>query len=84
MTLHLVFSRRGWHACRARLSEGDAIVLLGDGVYAADQVDASGVAVLEQDLKIRGVKTAATHKLIDYPGMVELCTQHNPVVSWRD
>ena len=84
MSLHLVFSTSGWRSCRARLAHADAVVLLGDGVYTANQAENSAVHVLEEDAQIRGVAVDAKHTLISYEELVTLCTEYQPVVSWND
>lgn len=84
MSLHLVFSTSGWRSCRVRLAHADAVVLLGDGVYAAHQAEHSAVHVLEEDAHIRGIAVDAKHTLISYDELVALCTQYQPVVSWND
>ena len=84
MTLHLVFSPAGWSACQLRLNATDTVVLLGDAVYVADQLDMPVVSYLDEDLKIRGCKAPTSATTINYEGMVKLCTKHNPIVSWND
>ena len=82
--LHLVFSPAGWRACEPRRASGDAIVLLGDGVYVSSQARAGDAHVLEEDLTIRGLAAPADASLITYGDLVDLCAQHTPVVSWQD
>ena len=84
MTLHLVFSPAGWSSCQLRLSTSDSVILLGDGVYVAGQIEQPQISVVGEDLEIRGCKAPARASVIDYQDMVELCTQHNPIVSWND
>ncbi len=82
-TLHLAFSTAGLAAARKRCSDNDAILLIGDGVYAARNATQSMFALAE-DLTIRGVEPSTTITVVDYAGMVELTTNHHPLVSWRE
>ena len=74
--------------CIALCSEGDAILLIEDGVYAAQ--DAYSIAAenkvyaLQADIEARGLsgKLAANVTVIDDSGFVMLATQHEKVVSW--
>ena len=84
MTLHLVFSSNGWQACQLRRQGNDAVVLLGDGVYVAQQAESTDVHVLAEDAHIRGVSTDASTTSISYDELVVLCTEYQPVVSWND
>ena len=82
-TLHLAFSTAGLDAARLRCGENDAILLIGDGVYAAHNAT-DAMFALEEDLTIRGVSPSAAVTVVDYAGMVELTTEHHPLVSWRE
>ena len=82
MSLHMVFSTAGWAACQARRLPEDVVLFIGDGVYCA-RSDTPAYA-LSEDLDIRGVSAVDTVTTIDYAQMVELCTQHQPIVSWKD
>ena len=82
--------------CLARAGEGDAVLLLEGGVYAALKgsvfasrlQEAAGrvaVHVLAPDLAARGVaaeETVGGLVAVDYAGFVELSERHNPIVSW--
>ncbi len=88
MALHLIFSIRGFQACHPRTAAGDTLVLLGDGVYCREQAGSPQFAqlqvhCLEEDLTVRGLPVNSDNNL-DYAGLVQLCTQSNPVVSWND
>lgn len=81
-TLHLVFSRAGYEACKQRCRDDDPVLLLQDGVYA----DTGGKAVLalESDSIARGMHNRLVNVAhISMDQFVELTTQHKPVVSWR-
>jgi len=87
-TLHLVFNRLGLKSCERLKSEGDQIILIGDGVYQpqSDLTDFESHKVfrLEEDYLARGLKDDKTHRLISYDQMVELCTECAPIVSWHE
>ena len=85
--LHLAFSTAGLDAARARLRDGDEILLLGDGVYAAcaREDDLSHpVYALAEDLTLRGVAPGKSVTVIDSAAMVSLTECHQPIVSWRE
>ncbi len=79
--------------CRA-LREGDALLLLGEGVHAADEGSTAaqhlasltaGVSLyaLDQDCSARGLKRiSARVTMTDYPGFVVLACEHVRSVSW--
>lgn len=88
------FERNTLEACLQRASEGDAVLLIEDGVYAAtsgkasDAVNsASGVKffALGPDLKARGVKEDSLIEgvqVVDFGGFVDLATQYDKVSAW--
>ncbi|MGZ8216316.1 sulfurtransferase complex subunit TusB [Methylomagnum sp.] len=97
--LHLVnrspADSRALAQCLARAGEGDALLLIEGGVYAA--ADAPGgevlrelagrvsVYVLAPDLDARGLSISPrwpTIQAVDYSGFVALTTALNPIVSW--
>lgn len=81
-TLHLVFSRTGYEACKHRCKTNDSILLLQDGVYADTQ--GKRAAALESDAIARGMHQRLNNvQFITMDQFVELTTQHKPVVSWR-
>ena len=91
MSLHLIFSPTGAEACLFRCSPDDRLVLLGDGVYAANQlpqspVSAAGYDMMASDAEARGMTAGVQGGigLIDYKQFVGLTEKHSPVVSWKD
>lgn len=78
--------------CLGRLGEGDSLLLIEDGVYAAAaQSEAAAllagyrVYALEPDMDARGLSQA--ERLVgvvsvDYAGFVELAAAHAQVLSW--
>lgn len=82
--------------CLDRLGEGDAVLLLADGVYAV--VSEAGIGLLLQirakhcqchvllpDLEARGLVAAglpAEISPVDYPGFVALTLEHRHILTW--
>ena len=73
------------------VKEGDAILLIEDGVYAVmpgktplhealTQIQDKGIAlyISAPDIEARGVST--THSTVDYAGMIDLMTQYERIV----
>lgn len=90
------FAGSALESCLAHLSDGAALLLIEDGVYAAlagsafaERLAAAGqhhaLYVLGPDLAARGL---ADHPLVDglqvvdYPGFVQLAASHSAVQSW--
>lgn len=96
--LHLVqgAARRNLELCLDRAGQGDAVLLLGDAVYAAlRQAPATGgllapvrgipVHVLRPDLEARGLapsELAEGVRPVDYDGFVGLTVEYHPLLSW--
>lgn len=81
--------------CLARAGEGDAVLLIEEGVHAAAEVPGGevlgevagrvAVYVLAPDLEARGLSIAPRWpeiQAVDYSGFVALTTAFNPIVSW--
>jgi sulfur relay protein TusB/DsrH len=83
MSLHLVFSESGWRACCPLREPQDAVVFIGDGVYATGAASIHNAFVIAEDLAIRGIRGNQDISGIDYPELVTLCTRHKPIVSWN-
>lgn len=98
-TLHLVSrspaDSRALAQCLARAGEGDAVLLIEDGVYAVagapggeslrDMTGRVALYVLVPDLEARGLSISSQWpdaQMVDYSGFVALTTAHNPIVSW--
>ena len=91
MSLHLIFSPAGARACLHRWSADDRILLLGDGVYAANQltqshVPANAIDMLASDAEARGIteNERGDIRRIDYKQLVGLTEEHSLIVSWHD
>ncbi|MCX2779333.1 sulfurtransferase complex subunit TusB [Microbulbifer thermotolerans] len=91
MTLHIVSkSPYGCNAlteCLATFAEGDVLLLIEDGVYALTDhkwqaAPAGSVYCLRADAEARGIAIPEKVEGIDDTRWVELCTRHNPIVSW--
>ncbi len=78
--------------CIASATSGDAVLLIGDGVYCA-VADLFALAVkrpklqwfgLQADADARGLlgRLADTVELIDDARFVELVVAHQPIVTW--
>jgi tRNA 2-thiouridine synthesizing protein B len=79
--------------CLALLADGDALLLLGDGVYAAvastgaaERLQQSGVPiyVLREDAAARGVCAllASVATLVDMDGFVTLTERFERIQAW--
>ena len=84
--LHLV-SGNLLGACRMRMGESDAVLLLGDGVLhiARGECD-SGVHALFSDIDAYDLMKnalAAGVRVVDYDGFVHLVEAHRVVHHWR-
>lgn len=91
MTLHIVnkspYSSSALSDCIDNLAEGDALLLIEDGVYAInspalDKIADRPVYCLKADAEARGLPVPEAVEAIDDARWVELCTRHNPIVSW--
>ncbi|SDZ83112.1 sulfurtransferase complex subunit TusB [Microbulbifer marinus] len=91
MTLHIVskspFSSTALSDCLDAFGDGDALLLIEDGVYAlsgrmAEQPAVKPVYCLAADAAARGLQIPASVTAVDDAGWVALCTEHNPIVSW--
>lgn len=91
MSLHIVskspFSSTALADCLAAFTDGDALLLIEDGVYAlaartSDAPAVGPVYCLESDARARGLEIPDSVEAIDDAHWVALCTEHNPIVSW--
>ncbi|MCP3664925.1 MAG: sulfurtransferase complex subunit TusB [Gammaproteobacteria bacterium] len=89
------FEKNSFDSCLGYVSEGSAVLLIEDGVYAAlmgtaceAKVNATqGVKfyVLGPDMKARGLQEDRLIngvEIVDYAGFVDLSTENDKVVSW--
>lgn len=96
MILHTVntspFRTDCLRACLRFIGEGDAVVLLEDGVYGASLGVETGLDALPDlpiyaitaDVEARGLADRISDRvqLIDYNGFVELCTRYALIKNW--
>jgi tRNA 2-thiouridine synthesizing protein B len=98
--LHIInkspFDRNSLDTCLRLAKEGATILLIEDGIYAAqkntavaDKIEAAvarhTVYALEPDLDARGIDKNAIIdgiSLVDYDGFVRLATEHSVAQSW--
>lgn len=68
------------------VARGDAVLLLGDGVYAAPDARLAGlgapVAAIDDDARGRAVRLPAFVTPLGYDGFVALVVEHDASVSW--
>jgi tRNA 2-thiouridine synthesizing protein B len=99
-TLHIInkspFERNSLDSCLRLAKAGSAILLIEDGIYAAQKNTAVGdkvaaatathsVYALAPDLEARGIdkdKIIDGISLVDYEGFVQLTTENSRVQSW--
>ncbi len=84
-TLHLVNKPEAWEGCHPLLDAEDAVLLIEDGVYLAQQaLGGATLYALEPDIRARGL-SQRIHMNIrpasfdDFVGLVESCER---VVTW--
>lgn len=90
MALHIVnqspYRSSALRECLAAMAEGDALLLIEDGVYAATGSEAATMPVatycLQADVSARGIEAEKSIELIDEQRWVALCVEHAPIVSW--
>jgi tRNA 2-thiouridine synthesizing protein B len=94
--LHLVnkspYERNSLATCIGYLREGDSLLLIEDGVYAAiksgraaSQLQGLDVSVLASDIAARGISAeqlADGIGVVDYSGFVDLVEAKDKVQSW--
>lgn len=88
--LHLIstspFQSSALEECRTIAQAGDALVLLGDAVYAAQMAETlfTGLQVfaLRDHLVARGISAPTWITGIDYDRWVTLTCQHHPIQTW--
>ncbi|QFY89771.1 sulfurtransferase complex subunit TusB [Magnetovirga frankeli] len=94
--LHLVnkspYERNSLSTCAGYVKDGDAVLLIEDGVYAAiaggkaaDELKGLEVSVLGPDLAARGIsedKLVGGVTVVDYAGFVDLSVAKDKVQSW--
>ena len=85
-TLHIVNKAAALGDCLSLMTDGDALLLIEDGVYAArHSPQAPGTFhALDSDLGARGLlnRIDAAFHVLSYDGFVGLVEQYQPIVTW--
>ncbi len=90
MVLHLIqrspFSSATLSDCLNIIGKKDSLLFMQDGVYIQNHPRLPSinntVHVLQDDLKARGLEKGSVGKSISYQEFVQLCAQHDKVISW--
>ncbi|WP_088328415.1 sulfurtransferase complex subunit TusB [Lacimicrobium sp. SS2-24] len=91
MLLHILTQRPGSTAykdCLSAINEGDALLLIEDGVYAGNtevlSMASNRIYALKPDSLARGLDEPV-HGItwIDYTGFVELTLKYTKTVTWK-
>jgi tRNA 2-thiouridine synthesizing protein B len=94
--LHVInkspYERNGLKSCAGYYRDGDAVILIEDGIYAAVKggkaaalLSGLDVSVLGPDLAARGIgqaKLVDGVNVVDYAGFVDLTVAKDKVQSW--
>ena len=85
-SLHIVNKADALADCLPLLADGDALLLIEDGVYAAcTAIDTPATChALADDLEARGLtgRIETSVEILSYDGFVDLVERHQPVVTW--
>ena len=98
-TLHTVnkspFQTSTLKSCLEHCKDGDAVLMIEDGIYGAlkgttvtkkveEALKKVSIYALYPDIEARGMQDRAVDgiKLIDYSGFVDLVAEHSTVQSW--
>jgi tRNA 2-thiouridine synthesizing protein B len=89
------FNRRAFESCVEHLKEGQALLLIENGVYAAikgskfqnkleEAMKTVKVYALQPDIEARGLQDRVIDgvSLVDYGGFVDLAVEYPVVQSW--
>lgn len=89
MTLHIVsaspFAHNALQSCLSLFNEGDALLLICDGVYGlqTNSLPREKVYYLDADRMARALTKPDNAHGIDYLEMVKLTEQNTPIQTWR-
>lgn len=90
-TLATTDQHRAFSECRRIATNGDAILLIGDGAYCANTTNGAceqlintraTLYVLEEDARARGVCVDERVTAIDMSGFVELTERYARMQAW--
>ncbi|MEH6344700.1 MAG: sulfurtransferase complex subunit TusB [Bermanella sp.] len=90
MVLHLIqrspFSSTTLSDCLNIIGKEDSLLFMQDGVYIQSHPSLASIKnsvyFLYDDLKARGIEKGSTGKSLNYQEFVQLCTQHDKIISW--
>ena len=80
--LHFLLDPQAWNRCSQSASLGDALVFLGDGVYALTIHEDADCFALESDCARRGVEIPEGVHCATMSELVNLVTQHDHSITW--
>lgn len=83
--LHVLSNPAAAESCLAAASDGDAVLLVGDGTFAHAIAQRPGIrfGVLEEDMASRGLAAATALEALTYAGFVDWVTEFPKSVTWR-
>lgn len=83
--LHVVSNPDAVDSCLAAAADGDAVLFVGDGVFAQRRAGRSGIrfGVLGDDAASRGLEPPAGLAVLTYEGFVEWVAGCAKTVTWR-
>ncbi len=86
--LHIISNPKAISDCTLHLLEDDAVILIGDGVYAITGNNLNNLDVpvsvyaLEADLAARGISPTSGETPANMSRFVELVVEHTSSVTW--
>ena len=85
LALHVVSNPDAAPSCLAAAADGDAVLFVGDGVFAQRCAGRPGIrfGVLEEDAASRGLSAQAGLEALTYEGFVEWVASCAKTVTWR-
>lgn len=82
LMLHLLLNPQAWNRCSRSTSPGDALVFLGDGVYAMALQETADCFALENDCVRRGVEIPNGVQRATMSELVSLVAKHSHSITW--
>lgn len=83
--LHVLSNPDAVESCLAAASDGDAVLLVGDGAFAQDIAQPPGIrfGVLQEDAASRGLEPSGALEALTYAGFVDWAVEFSKTVTWR-
>lgn len=83
--LHVLSNPEAAESCLSAASEGDAVLLVGDGAFAHDIAQQAGIrfGVLEEDMASRGLELSTALEALTYAGFVDWVAEFPKSATWR-